>query len=97
MMRKMGEASQQPINFCKKTGFTRQNMVSPVGIRLSYCTSSTDNPHLFQNFMPATYSNTLKYGRVYIESLLDFAHSAFDDYRTLSVEEKVNTDFFLQF
>ncbi|KAF8373196.1 hypothetical protein PRIPAC_79625, partial [Pristionchus pacificus] len=66
MMRKMGESSQQPMNFCKKASFTRQNM----------------------NFIPATYSNTLKYGRVYVESLLDFAHSAFDDYRTLSNEEK---------
>lgn len=27
---------------------------------------------------------------MYVESLLDFAHSAFDDYRTLSNEEKVS-------
>ncbi|GMR47049.1 hypothetical protein PMAYCL1PPCAC_17244 [Pristionchus mayeri] len=39
-------------------------------------------------FIPATYSNTLKYGRVYVESLFDFAHSAFDDYKTLSQDEK---------
>ncbi|GMS92191.1 hypothetical protein PENTCL1PPCAC_14366 [Pristionchus entomophagus] len=43
---------------------------------------------LYQKFIPATYSNTLKYGRVYVESLLDFAHSAFDDFRTLSIQEK---------
>ncbi|GMT07149.1 hypothetical protein PENTCL1PPCAC_29323, partial [Pristionchus entomophagus] len=44
------------------------------------------------NFIPATWSNSIKYCRVYVEALFDFAPSAFDDYRTLScVEKKIFT------
>ncbi|GMR61510.1 hypothetical protein PMAYCL1PPCAC_31705, partial [Pristionchus mayeri] len=40
------------------------------------------------NFIPATCTNTQQYGKVYLEALLDLAHCAFDDYRTMTNKEK---------
>ncbi|GMS92190.1 hypothetical protein PENTCL1PPCAC_14365 [Pristionchus entomophagus] len=42
----------------------------------------------YLKFIPATSSNSVIYGHVYAESMLDFAHTAFDDFRILSAEEK---------
>ncbi|GMT23429.1 hypothetical protein PFISCL1PPCAC_14726, partial [Pristionchus fissidentatus] len=41
-------------------------------------------------YYPARYSNMMKTGRLYIESLFDFAYAAFDDYREMETEVKQN-------